>query len=94
MDQYDHSYQLMATIMVSNKCPVIGEQVIVSLRYYKLPWQQYNLLKTPLILTESVYKSQMSSVRSGSLSSFVSHEHLKKTKIKGVFNRLQVTITS
>ena len=62
MDQYGHSLSVVATIMVLNKCPVNGEQVMVISHDVMLPQQQYNLFKTSLVLALGAYNSKTSSV--------------------------------
>ena len=48
--------------MVSKNFPIIGDQVAVNFGAQRLPKQQYDLLKTPLILALSAYNSKMSLV--------------------------------
>ena len=48
--------------MVSYKFPIICEQVAIIYFTNRLPKQQYDLLKAPLILALSAYNSKTSSV--------------------------------
>ena len=58
MGDYNHSILVDAKIMVSKNSPVTGQRVAVK----SLPYQQYDLLKTPLSLALSANNSKTSSV--------------------------------
>ena len=44
------AFTVTYTILVSYKCPAIGEPIMETLWHNRLPLQQYDLLKTPLLL--------------------------------------------
>ena len=62
MGHYNHSILVDANIMYQQTAQLSGNKLPLVLWPNRLPQQQYDLLKTPLILALSTYNSETSSV--------------------------------